>query len=204
MNITKSQHLDTAIRVIKIQEQIIIKSNNVDKKSKEAFLALGKYWLERLNVESFTITQLKSVIKQILTYWNESVSLETELFWSEVKNENLPLIRRDELIFALNKNRFRRVDIGMSARKDWSKIFNLNSIKERFSNEEIKKITEIIEFDESKRLEILTKCHKKNKIPQTYYLKFGECMAYFANCDLFEKYFSKNETEELYNIWKNS
>jgi len=43
----------------------------------------------------------------------------------------------------------------------------------------------------------------KKAIPQTQYLKFGECMAYFGRSKLFEVYFSKEQVEELYEIWKN-
>ena len=42
----------------------------------------------------------------------------------------------------------------------------------------------------------------KKNIPKSQYLKFGECMAYFANTGLFPKYMDENEVKKLYVIWK--
>ena len=138
-----------------------------------------------------------------MIFWKESIGIDTENFWSELSNHNIDFERKDELIFALNKGRFRRVDQGMSARKSWNTLKSSKAIINRFSQTEIERITKIIEKDENTRLEILQKCLTKNSIPQTLYLKFGECMAYFGNCDLFDKYFAKNEIETLYKIWAN-
>jgi hypothetical protein len=89
----------------------------------------------------------------------------------------------------------------MSARKSWEKLRVSNSIAERFSPDEIATLDQIIETDENTRLRILKKCLFKKNIPQTQYLKFGECYAYFFNCKLFQKYFTANEVSGLYQIW---
>ena len=139
----------------------------------------------------------------LLIYWNETISLETEKFWTVVKNEKLNLERKEPLKFALSKNRFRNVEQGIGARKYWNSLKSLKSIKNEYSNLEIKKIDEIIVEDEKNRIGILKKCLEKKNIPKSQYLKFGECMAYFANCRLFEEYLTEKEVNELYTIWKN-
>ncbi len=173
-----------------------------DPKTKEAIINQGIYWNERLNSEQFTLTQMKSIANDILTLWNETIGIATEMFWTELKKNNIDFERKDELNFALKKGRFRRVDVGMSAKKDWSIIKDFDSIKDRFSQDEIEKISNIIDCDEKTRFEILKKCLRKKEIPQTKYLKFGECMAYMSNCGLWEKYFAKAEVEDLYDLWK--
>ncbi len=198
----KIEYTIKLLKTIEIQKTIVEDSKSLDSRTKEAIINLGSYWKNRIEKEHFSVTDLKSIASDILTSWKESISIDTELFWIILKKNDIDFERKDELIFALNKGRFRRVDIGMSARKDWSKIRDFKSIIERFSRTEIESIDEIIHEDGNKRLEVLTKCLKKNEIPQTQYLKFGECMAYFSYCDLFDKYFSKKEVEKLNEIWR--
>ena len=190
------------LKAIEIQNELVGNSNNFDNNTKEAFLNLGNYWIDRIGKELFTLTSLKSIESDILTYWKESIGIDTELFWTELQKNNIDFERKDELNFALKKGRFRRVEIGIGARKDWSVIKEFDSIQKRFSKENIKKVDLIIDKDEKIRLEILRKCLQKKGIPQTQYLKFGECWAYMSNCEIWDKYFSKEEIEELLNIWK--
>jgi len=201
MTDTKSEYRDQLLRTIQIQNDLLDDFDLFDPKMKEAIINLGIYWTERLNSEHFTLTQLKSITNDILTMWKETIGIATEMFWSELKKNNIDFERKDELNFALQKGRFRRVDIGMGAKKDWNVIKDFDSIKNRFSEDEIEKITNIIDLDEKTRLEILKKCLSKKEIPQSQYLKFGECMAYMSNCGLWDKYFAKTEVKELYDIW---
>jgi hypothetical protein len=190
------------LKTIEIQNRLVGNSNNLDNNSKEGFVNLGNYWIDRIGKESFTLTVLKSIASDILTYWKESIGIDTELFWTELQNNNIDFERKDELNFAIEKGRFRRVEIGIGARNDWSVIKEFDSIQKRFSKENIEKVDLIIDQDEKNRLEILRKCLRKKEIPRTQYLKFGECWAYISNCRLWDKYFSKDEVEELLNIWK--
>jgi hypothetical protein len=199
----KSEYIEKLLKTIQISNKIVCDSIYFENKTKEAFVNLGNHWTDKIEKESFSITQLKSVTNDILTYWKESIGIDTELFWIELQKNNIDFERKDELNFALEKGRFRRVDIGICARKDWSVIKDFNSIKKRFSLEEIDKIDLIVAQDEETRIEILKKSFKKNEIPQTQYLKFGEGMAYANNCGLFDKYFNEEEVEKLYIIWKN-
>ncbi|CAM4389745.1 hypothetical protein [Zobellia nedashkovskayae] len=147
--------------------------------------------------------QRKSATSEFLNYWNYSISPDTEKFWAIIKDNGITIERKDPFRFALDKNRFIRVELGIGARKYWTKLKTLKEITKRFSETEISKIGEIITEDENKRIGILKKCLAKKNIPKSQYLKFGECMAYFANTGLFSKYMDENEVQELYRIWKN-
>lgn len=203
MTDSKSKYREQLLSTIQIQNDLVSDFELFDSKTKEAIFNHGIYWNERLNSEQFTLTQLKSISNDILTMWKETIGVATEMFWTELKKNNIDFERKDELNFALQKGRFRRVDIGISARKDWAVIKDFDSLKDRFSQDEIDKISSIIDLDEKTRIEILKKCLKRKQIPQTQYLKFGECMAYMSNCGLWDKYFSKGSVEELYEIWGN-
>jgi len=151
-------------------------------------------------MNSYGLNSLKS---GLLTYWNESINPDTENFWTELKVKGIDYERKEPLKFALEKNQIRRVDQGMDARKHWSELKKRKEITDKFTRTEIEKTETIITVDENRRLEILKKCLRKNEIPQTQYLKFGECMAYMNNCGLWNKYFNKEEVQQLYNIWTN-
>jgi hypothetical protein len=197
----KTEYRKKLLRTIQIQNDLVNDFDLFDPKTKEALINHGNNWTDRLNNEPFTLTQLKSISIDILTLWKESIGIATEMFWTELKKNNIDFERKDELNFALQKGRFRRVDIGMGARKDWNVIKDIDSIKNRFSKDEIEKISNIIDLDEKTRLETLKKCLRKNEIPQTQYLIFGECMAYMANCGLWDEHFNETEVSKLYDLW---
>ncbi len=202
MDDEKQKCLKRLLMTIEVQNGIIADSKNFDNPTKDAFINHSNQ-IKELIRGKLTKAQLKSLSSEILTFWKESIGPEVELFWSELENKGVDFERKDELDFALQKGRFRRVNQGIDARKHWGSLKELNTISSRFSFIEIVKISEVIEKEENIRLEILKKSLRKNSIPQTQYLKFGECMAYFGRCKLFDKYFSKNEIENLHQIWRN-
>jgi hypothetical protein len=192
------------ILATKINDQIVHSSVIMDDNTKEAFLNLSKYSRDFLEKEpkmnSYGLNSLKN---GLLTYWNESINPDTEKFWAELKVQNIDYERKKPLRFALDKNRFRRVDQGMDARKHWTELKRLKEIKDNYTISEIEQIENIISEDEKRRFGILKKCLIKKEIPQSQYLKFGECWAYMSNCELWERYFNKDEVEELLNVYKN-
>jgi hypothetical protein len=196
----KTEYIEKLLNLIKIENRLVNDSKHFDDKHKEAIVYFENYYIEIINKEPITLTQLKSITSNILTFWKESIGIDTELFWIELKKNNIDFERKVEINFALEKNRFRRVDVGIGARKYWTVIKDFDSIQKRFSKEEIEKISLIIENDEKTRLEILKKCLRKKEIPQTQRLKYGECWAYMSQCGLLKKYFSKEEIEELHNL----
>jgi hypothetical protein len=205
--LTKTENIEQVLKAVEIHEKIVNESIEMESDTKSHFLELSKFIKECLKdkskIENINSYQIKSLRNDLLTYWNETISVETEKFWTEIKNGNLNLERKEPLKFALNKNRFRNVEQGIGARKYWSSLKLLESIKDEYSDLEIKKIDEIIVEDENKRIGILKKCLAKKNIPKSQYLKFGECMAYFTNCGLFNKYMTEKEVAELHMIWKN-
>jgi hypothetical protein len=197
-------NIEKLILTTEINDKVVDNSTTMEKKTKEAFKNLSKYTRDFLQKEpkmnSYGLNSLKS---GLLTYWNESINPDTENFWTELKVNGIDYERKEPLKFALEKNQFRRVDQGMDARKHWSELKKRKEITAKFTRTEIEQIETIIAEDENRRLEILKKCLRKNEIPQTQYLKFGECMAYMNNCGLWDKYFDKEEVKGLYNIWTN-
>lgn len=197
-------NIEKLILVTKINDKVVECSTNMDEKTKEAFRNLSKFTRDILKKEpkmnSYGLNSLKS---GLLTYWNESINPDTESFWTELKVNEIDYERKEPLKFALEKNQFRRVEQGIDARMHWVELKKRKEITDKYSKAEIEKIETIIAEDENRRLEILKKCLRKNEIPQSQYLKFGECMAYMNKCGLWDKYFNKDEVQQLYNIWTN-
>ncbi|MEH1009414.1 hypothetical protein VDP25_16875 [Winogradskyella sp. ECml5-4] len=203
---TKIENIEKILKTVEIHERIVRKSTEIDNATKPYFLELSKFTKECLTNESkvskLNSSQIKSLENELLIYWNETISLETEKFWTEIVTEKLDVQRKEPLKFALDKNRFRNVEQGIGARKHWNEIKTIESVKDKFSITDILKIDQIIAEDENKRIGILKKCLAKRVIPKSQYLKFGECMAYFTNCGLFNKYMTEKEVDELHEIWR--
>jgi hypothetical protein len=201
---TTFENIKKLILATEINDRVVENSIIMDDNTKQAFKNLSQYTRNSLEeepkVSSYGLNSLKI---PLLTYWNESINPDTEFFWTGLRKSGIDYKREEPLRFALEKNRFRRVDQGMDARKNWNELKKLKEIQDNFTSIEISRIENIIAEDEQRRLDILKKCLRKKEIPQTQYLKFGECMAYMKNCSLWGKYFNENEVEELYRIWKN-
>lgn len=197
-------HKEKLWHATEIQDNLVDGSIVFDNQTKQAFKTQSKFIRDFLtNNPKANSYQLKSLTNELLTYWNESINPDTEIFWTELKDNGIDFERKEPLRFALTKKRFRNVEQGIDARKHWTELKNRKEITDKYSQAEIEKIETIIADDENRRFEILKKCLRKNEIPQTQYLKFGECMAYMNNCGLWEKYFNKEEVQQLYNIWTN-
>lgn len=203
----KNLLMEHLLKAVEINDSIISNSQSFDQTTKNAFnqnsLFIKKLLADPVQSKKLNSAGLKSLTDTLLTFWNESISIDTEKFWMELKRNKIDFERKEQLRFALTKGWFRTVEQGIGARNNWNELKKLNSITDRYSNSEIASIDELIKTDEQKRLDVLEKCLRKKAIPQTQYLKFGECMAYFANCKLFDNYFTAEQVEELYEIWKN-
>ncbi len=203
----KKNPLDDILKTIEIHDEIIAQSTELDEKSKRAFLNFSAHINKLLSTQDVSKKlnsyQRKSATSEFLNYWNNTISPDTEKFWAEIDTNSIKIERKDPLKFALEKNRFRNVELGIGARKYWTKLRALKVMTDRFSKAEISKIDGIIMEDENKRIGILKKCLSKKSIPKSQYLKYGECMAYFANTGLFPKYMVESEVKELHRIWKN-
>lgn len=189
------------LKLIQIQSEIVNMSAVLTAEQKQLMFNFEKMEEDALK-GPLSMSLLRSIEQQLLTYWRESIGVDTERFWKSVQQEGLPFVRRDELVFALEKGRFRRVDIGMGARRDWKDMKEMDTIKARFSSQEIERISEIVAKDELTRVGILKKCLAKKSIPLSQYLKFGECWAYMDHCKLWGEYFTQEEMDELLRILK--
>ena len=200
---TFSYH-EQLLRAVEIHDYLIDTSIAFNEPTKQYFRNLSQYVRDILITNPrLNSYQCKTLAHELLSYWNESINPITENFWTELKSHNIDFERKEPLKFALTKKRFRNVEQGIDAKNNWAELKKMNSIIDRFSKTEIEEIENIIAEEQERRLEILKKCLEKNSIPQLQYLKFGECMAYFINCQLLDKYFAQEEIKELNNIWKN-
>lgn len=193
------------IRLTEIVDKVVDASTVLDDQTRLALKGFSMYARDFLARSPKPSTyQITSLTSGLLDYWNQRIKPEIEIFWTELKKNGIELDRKNPLRFALEKNRFRTVELGMDARNNWEELKKSEILRSTFTEDEIKKIDRIIAEDENRRLATLKKYLKKKDVPRSQRLKFGECMAYFANCHLFEKYFTAAEIEELYALWKKS
>jgi len=197
----KSEYKEQLLRIIQIQNDLLNDFDLLDSELKDGIINFGIYWADRLDNEHYSLTQLKSIANNILTFWKESIGIATEMFWTELEKNNIVFKRSDELNFVLQKGRFRRVDIGIFANRDWEVIKEFDSIKARFSNDQIVKISNIIDLDEKSRVEILKKRLKRKEIPITQLRNFIQAFTYISNLGLWDKHFTNKEVTELYAFW---
>jgi hypothetical protein len=199
MNIDK----ENLFKAISIGNRIMKESKNIDSRTKEAMLNFSEDIINRVNKKCENgkpnSTLINSYKKDFLTYWCESSSLETEMFWKELKQNNIEYERKDPLFFALTKNRFINVHQGMDARKNWNDIIEFGFINERYTKEQIQKINSVIEKDENDRMEFMKKCLKNKRVPLSG-MRFADSRAYFEYCNLFTKHFDEETVKELYLI----
>ena len=198
-----SNYSDIILQIIKIQDEIVDASTTIDEATKQgirlrsAMLTSTVANQPKLNAYGF-----KCLVNELLMVWNHNISPDTEKFWDILNSNNLPVKRKDLIKDALTKGRFKTVEQGIDARNHWAVLSGMSLITERYLPEQINQVAQIIVADEQKKHAILQKTLTTGKIPQTHYLKFGECMAYFANCLLFRQHFTQAQTDELYRIWQ--
>ena len=191
-------------KILKINNEIINSSKLLDKKTKNAFIYSSKQTEKILNDnKKLNSYQQKTLTNEFLIYWNETISLDCENFWNEIKKKGILLERKEPLQFLLKNQRFKFVEQAIQIKKYWNELKNLRSIKERYNKKEIDEIQNLSIQDKQKRKLLLEKCLLKNGIPKTKYLYFGECMAYFTQTELFKSEFSEEQVNKLHEIWKN-
>jgi hypothetical protein len=197
---------ETFCKIIATGSEIINDSENFHSKTKESMSKYSQDIIKRINDFSRNgkqnLTIINSFKKEYLTFWNESISKETEMFWWKLENGKIEVERKEPFKYALLKNRFQNVHQGMDANKNWHSIKEFGYINKRFTENQIIKLQEIIEKDEKERLDLLKKCFERKKIPNSKYLRFGDSVNYFNNCNLFKKYFKSEEVVELMKIWQ--
>ena len=191
-------------KILVINNDIIETSKVIDENSKKAFeyfsIETKKILDENPKLNSY---QRKSLTNEFLIYWNETISIDCEKFWNRIQQNGIELERKDPLQFLLKNKRFKLVEQAIQFKKYWQELSDFESIKKRFTKNELEEIESLSKQDEIKRKILLHNCLKKNQIPKSKYLYFGECMAYYTQTELFNTEFSENETEKLYEIWKN-
>ena len=198
-----SNYSDIILQIIKIQDEIVDASTTIDEATKQGIRLRSAMLISTVaNQPKLNAYGFKCLVNELLMVWNHNISPDTEKFWDVLNSNNLLVKRKDLIKDALTKGRFKTVEQGIDARNHWAVLSGMSLITERYLPEQINQVAQIIAADEQKRHDILQKTLTTGKIPQTQYLKFGECMAYFANCLLFRQHFTQAHTDELYGIWQ--
>jgi hypothetical protein len=198
-----SNYSDILLQIIKIQDEIFDASDTIDEATKQGIRLRSAMLISTVaNQPKLNAYRFKCLVTELLMVWNHNISPDTENFWAILNSNNLPVKRKDLIKDALTRGRFKTVEQGIDARNHWAVLSGMSLITERFLPEQISQVAQIIAADEQKRHAILQKTLTTGKIAQTQYLKFGECMAYFANCLLFRHHFTQAQTDELYGIWQ--
>ena len=137
---------------MKINNEIINSSKLLDKKTKNAFIYSSKQTEKILNDnKKLNSYQQKTLTNEFLIYWNETISLDCENFWNEIKKKGILLERKEPLQFLLKNQRFKFVEQAIQIKKYWNELKNLRSIKERYNKKEIDEIQNLSIQDKQKR-----------------------------------------------------
>jgi hypothetical protein len=197
------------LAAMKIAEDVSTTSAIMTDEERAIALGLGAYSREVIEIglkkgQGLTQYALKSLESELFKFWNEYLSEDTEKFWEEVTKQQLPFQRKHPLRELLDKGRLRFTEQWIALYNNFSQLENSLLLKKQFSMDEIKKIKEILEAEKQKRLNMVSKCFQKKKIPYSQYLQFGESMAFLENCNLTLKYFTPEQRDEIYAIWKSA
>ena len=166
--------------------------------------------LRLISKEKPDLSSVKSCISDIMSIWNNSVGILTELFWLQIEIRKLEIKRKDPLIQALEKG-YLHHSIRTETRYNWDGLIKSKLLETRFTNENLTNIKRMIEEDEKNKVMLLRKCLNKPKMVNSNYLKYGEALGYLTKGNLFkdyenkttllDNYFTKEEIRRLDEIW---
>lgn len=201
MNRILKRNLELFYALLALNEEIAIGLTN--HKDKISLLEAGEDWRKLLEEhrrnypDKFKSSTVKDVIDSFLAFWNESFSLKTERFWVEVEKRGLNVKRKKSLLNILERGRFLDIHEVISARQQWDELLSSEFIQKQFSKNEIEILKKIMLNDELKRVELFKKCLRNNRVPFLEILKFSENMAYFSKFNIYEKYFTTDEVDNI-------
>ena len=159
---------ENLIRLTEIIDKVVDSSSVLDDQTKIGLKGLSMYTRTFLaQTPKVNAYQITSLTNGLLEYWNHRIIPEIEMFWEELKKHGIELERKNPFRFALEKNRFRTVELGIDARNNWEELKKSKLLEAIYSPEEIEKIDHIIAEDERKRLAILEKYLRKKEIPRS-------------------------------------
>lgn len=194
------------IQALEVEKETILQSTTLTQHEKNDSCRYNeerKHMHNRLLATGQLNSQtLRYLIEDLLIRWNESIGIDTEIFWNKMYERGIKFPRKEPLRWALQKGRFRNVHQGMEAAKHFDSLIKSKHLEPNFSYEELSELRNIIDRDTNSRLELFKSCLKKGRLTASVYLRFGESVAYFNECDLWEKFFTVNEVNQLTAIWK--
>lgn len=210
MNKALEKNIKTLERLLEISDFIsnssILMSDEEKNHRKEAVLQTKQSLLRYQTdlIAHFNSLSIRGEIEMFLIFWNEWLSLDSERFWAEVEKEKIEVKRKKSLRNILVRGRILDVHEAMSARGQWTDLMASNYVAKQFTESERKKLLEIMEMDEMKRVNLFKKCLRNQNLPNSSALMYWDSMAYFSVYNLFEKHFSLEEIYQIIKIRKES
>lgn len=206
INIKTKERAKSILKAIEIGKEILEKSKSIDPTIKSAFGFSSQYSINTIldcfNKNKLTLYQVKTIESEFFTYWNETISLDTELFWKEIQNNNLHFERKNPIKYLLENGRLRHVEQWIDLYNNINQLKEAGQLKLLLDDDEIIKLQELLDKEEQKRYSLVKRYHDKGSIALSNYSKFGEAMAFLERCNLTLKYFSAQEREQIYEMWQ--
>jgi len=194
------------IQALEIERETILQSTTLTQEEKNDTCLYNEnakiQHNQLLSTGQLNSQTLRYLIEDRLIRWNESIGIDTEIFWNKLFEKGIKYTRKEPLRWALQKRRFKNVHQGMQAAKNFDSLIKSKLLEPKFSNEELSQLSNIIEKDTDSRLELFKSCLKKGRLMASTYLRFGDSVAYFNECDLWNKFFTNNEVQYLLKIWQ--
>jgi len=104
------------LTTLETQNRFVTNYHYFDKTTNDSFIAHSER-IKRFIDSNLTLTQLKLMTRDLLTLWKEGIGTNSEIFWTELENNNIESDMKGKLNFALSKGGFRGVDRKITARK---------------------------------------------------------------------------------------
>ena len=152
MSIKKKKITDLR-NVTRIVRSFFEKSKILSSNEIESWLIMVSYteMLLRKRSDKLNSLQLKTIESQLLEYWNDHMTHETEIFWKQIENLGITLKRKPTFERIINQKRFKSVEQAIAVYND---IYS-KPIK-NFESKELKtrldKLYEVVKLDRDKRI----------------------------------------------------
>jgi hypothetical protein len=190
--------------LLELNDEVALQSPNSE--DKESILKSSNYWRNSLSEfkreypAKFRVSTVTEIINMFLVFWNESIGLDTERFWSLAKERRLNIKRRRSLRDVIKRGRFLSVHEPMSARGQWDELMSSNYLTQQFNDAEIEELQNIMNNDEIKRANLFKKCLRNNRLADSDALRYLDNMAYFGEHNIYADHFSDEEVERIHTI----
>jgi len=183
--------------------------SNLDDRTKDAIL-YNYHDANKIICEEPIKRVIKFFTKELSDHWSSWTAVWVELFWKEIYDNKIQLKRTDNVVKLIERKRFLSVDEATMFNKNWAQVL-ASGFLSRYTDDQIRCINELIRKDKEKRLDLLIKSLRNERVSCSDYFKYGEAISYFTGGKLFcegieneeiSLLFNKEEVKVLKRIWQ--